>query len=202
MAEIIVPEGYINAHFMFQQAGAQGLSTFALGFEAEAFAGTLDDLAEDITNAFWTGYGAANVLNSYTFLGVKLYLGPGDPFLVGEYTDPEVGTASGSPLPNNCSWVVKKRTAVAGVRYRGRMYWPALQTAENFVDGVGNIDPTARFNSETRILLALAAVQAVTGVGAFVLFHAVPQEGEAPAPTVITSFSLDSKIGTQRRRMR
>lgn len=202
MAELEIPTGFINCHFKFQQSGVAHPSTFAIGFDATAFSGNLDTFATAIASAWIGAYGLANILDSYVFLGVKLYLGPGDPFLVGEDIRSNQGTASGAPLTSNTTLLLKKTTGVAGVRYRGRMYSPALQVAETGVTGYGTIDATTRTNTQARYDLAFAAMQAVTGVGPYVLFHAPSEDSATPPPTVISSLILEPVVATQRRRMR
>jgi hypothetical protein len=102
-------------------------------------------------------------------------------------------------LPQNCAYLVDKRTALAGRRGRGRFYIPGVP--EDSCSNIGIISQ-GKFDSMNLalagFLTGLANHAAIVGM---VLLHSV---GPLPTlvPTPVTSLVLQSKIATQRRRLR
>lgn len=68
-----------------------------------------------------------------------------------------IGTGAGDPLPNELAAVVTLRTALAGKRYRGRVYFSGANEAQN--SGTGTIE--GAFN--TAIVTFMTNVQADMG---------------------------------------
>lgn len=110
-----------------------------------------------------------------------------------------VGTKSINLTPANGALLVRKRTALAGVKYRGRNYWPNIWIDESNVDQAGNMSGTD-FNS----------LQVGFGVGSGWLGSAIAtgilpyilHTDPAINPDEILSYQLENKMATQRRRMR
>lgn len=112
---------------------------------------------------------------------------------------PAIGTGAGSGLPNNCATLVKKSTALGGRRNRGRMYFPTPLEGE--VDGAGTntIGAVTAWNTLLLRLLPGGGTHTAFGVlGDAVVLH---DEG-SQTPTEVTDLGCQTKIATQRRRMR
>lgn len=110
-----------------------------------------------------------------------------------------VGTGGGTPLPNNCAYLVKKSTDLGGRRNRGRMYLPCPSEAD--VDGAGLVlsASVTALNVQTAKLLPGGAIHTAFGVlGDPVVLH----ESGSQTPATISSLTCQTKIATQRRRMR
>lgn len=119
-----------------------------------------------------------------------------------------VGTsAAGSAvLPLNCAYLIRKKTAYAGRRMRGRWYHPC--PSESSVDAVGAVLPA------TVGLLQTPYGSFLADIGTFVpvLLHSVkctngdsghdgPHSATPLPPTPITQLEVDDHIASQRRRM-
>ncbi len=128
-------------------------------------------------------------------------------FVVAELGEPQVvvevnpiqATGSANPLPQNCAALFHKRSNVTGRRNRGRLYLPGLSE--------GAVDPAGRLNSgEVTAYGGLAndwlnAVRLTESIADMVILHS-DGISSAPAPTVVSSITVDPVIATQRRRLR
>lgn len=103
--------------------------------------------------------------------------------------------AANSPCPANCAVLVQKRTNLAGRRNRGRMYVPLFLLGETSVDALGNI--TAGDVTTIQGWFNDLLVQWTTDDVTPLIFHE-----DGGVPTQIQSFTVSSRIATQRRRMR
>lgn len=132
----------------------------------------------------------------WTFVGVTVYKRlSGDP-VVGEYVLPITQTAgSETALPTNCALLLKKNTARPGRMGRGRCFLPTALVDEASVDVNGTISATPYGILAARI--SNFYDEMVERELAPALFHADGSAGD-----LITSFGLDTRIATQRQRMR
>lgn len=104
-----------------------------------------------------------------------------------------VGTASGNPLPAQCSAVVTLRTALAGASFRGRMYTPPISQASIGSNGlIITANVTTLVNAYGNAFVALAADGGQSGVWS----------NTKKTFTELTQVEVDSVIDTQRRRAR
>lgn len=194
---IILPTGGKQATLRWTLSGDPDEMVSTLGIDHEGFM-TPDELAHEVYIAATTAGSlcvAANMFNLYTFVGVTAHFQTLGGLLVGEWVAPVVGTGGGNPLPSNCAILVHKRTQLGGRRGRGRMYLPAFTAGELDVNASGTIDTVDH-----------AAIQAELGVFRTTLVaNDVPPmlyHSDGGAGTEITNLVLDTRIGTQRRRMR
>lgn len=109
----------------------------------------------------------------------------------------DAGTQNANCFPQNNSYLLKKRTALGGRAGRGRMFWPGC--AEGNVDSIGVLDTAFRAAVQAVVDDILTSIPAGP-VDAYVLFH--DEDSFDPSPTGITSLLLDTRIATQRRRLR
>ncbi len=125
---------------------------------------------------------------------------PADP-VIGASTLGAAGGGNGGVnlLPQNCAWLIHKRTAFAGRRGRGRLYLPG--PAEGEVDNLGQVG-IATQNSWNGALSSWRTD--ISGSASFLgmcILHG-PGVSAVPAPYFVSSLSLDPVIATQRRRLR
>lgn len=106
------------------------------------------------------------------------------------------GQSTAAIPPSNCAILVRKRSALGGREHQGRMYLPMVLTAESNVSPTGAIESAHVASLNTRFSLFLADVEA-DDVELQIL-HGDP----VLVPTPISSFSVQSTLATQRRRMR
>ena len=107
-------------------------------------------------------------------------------------------TAAGAThvtLPQNCSFMLKKITASSGRANRGRMYLPPFGIAEADVTSTGTIVAGTYTTVNNRVQEFLSQINAIP-YGP-VLFHTTPSDS-----TPLTGLVLDTRIATQRRRLR
>lgn len=127
--------------------------------------------------------------------GVDVKVGTADPSapLVYTFTGNDPGTGSAGLDPPATSILVNKLTLLGGRSGRGRMFIAQPNGANTFDDGTLS---TAYLTSTQGFLDTLiAAIETVVGGDAYLL-----HSGPSPAPTLIQSFVVDRKLGTQRRR--
>jgi hypothetical protein len=140
---------------------------------------------------------AGHMIDEYSLESCVAAFGTSTGDLVAQFVSHTQGTVSDSPITSNCALLVRKNTALGGRRNRGRFFAPPSLLNEGAVDPSGNISSGPLASLQTLWtnffnLLATADLEPQ-------LFH---QGSSPPAPTPVTSFTVDSLIATQRRRMR
>lgn len=189
----VIPEGYAQVNWFFEGLGAPLGAECTLGLEV---AGLLDpsEVAE-LAHGVWV----ANILgfqsDQISLVRCLAKFGPNDTGPDGEFIFSSVGGDAGDSGSPAVAFLVKKNTVVGGRRGRGRMFLPGA--AESRVEPDGAVSS--------------AVVTGLTdGLAAFyddfteadllpVVLHG---EGSPIGPSTITSFSVDPKVATQRRRLR
>jgi hypothetical protein len=143
----------------------------------------LGSLANLLTND-----GQITSVNTYYYpaAGPALYAGQAD------LDVPFVGSGNGS-LPPQCSAVYTLLTALAGRRYRGRMYWPCLGPVVD-TDGTQDEIPQGTDN-----IVALMSNICDVAPGEISLYPVV-YSAAADVLTAVSSIRADGVIDTQRRR--
>lgn len=130
-----------------------------------------------------------------------------------EWDESDTGGLAGATASPQVAAIVHKTTATGGRRGRGRLFLPGMLEAN--VSETGLLDATYATTLGSALVSWLSAVNATANVGQMALEHEPPYEwqivdgqprrvatGDAPVPTLITALSLDSRVGTQRRRNR
>lgn len=197
---VLIPVGYGQASIHWRCEGATSDSVCTFGFNPA----TLDPVtdAQAIYDALYSGSGdlypcnAAAMSTDWTFLGVSVTEMDDTGPLIGEAFSSVVGTASVSPVPINSAVLIRKNTASGGRKNRGRMYIPPIRPTESNVDAMGNIESADVTAIQTRWDSFFTALNEVAELPMVILHSA------ADTPTVVTSLSVQSRLATQRRRMR
>lgn len=194
----IIPPGQSLGLLRWSVAGDAEEMICTIGFGAEGL--TVQEEADHLYLAATqatslTPLGAMN--QPWTFVGTTVYqrgLG-GDP-VVAFHNQPLTATAgSATALPSNCALLVKKITATAGRRGRGRFFPPPALIDEGGVDTNGTIN-SATYTTINNRVISFYGNLGIQGLNPL-LFHADGSEA-----TPITSLVLDTRIATQRTRMR
>jgi hypothetical protein len=161
---------------------------------------TATQMASDVYDDLTAGgapCAAGSMMDDYRFLGVHCALGTPTGDILGQRLATITGSVSDACPPSNCALLVNKSTALGGRRYRGRMFVPVAQINEGAVDSVGVV------SGSTLTAAATAWNTAYTNLVADdVIPHLFHQGGGAPVPTVVTAFTVQTQLATQRRRMR
>lgn len=195
---LIIPEFYAQAVYRFALAGDSEEMLTTIGIDnfgpAEGTA-----IANDLQDDFNAAFPAATFSVGYTFLGVRLYGGPGPAHTVYESSGPPVaGTNSGPAMPQNVAFLVTKRTAQAGRRFRGRMFLPPFLIGEDSISIIGKLAPAQLAALQDRVDAWLMDPPAYPKV----LLHDDSGVSALPAPTPITQLVLSDTVATTRRRLR
>lgn len=191
-----IPLGYAQINLIFTGSsvpeGAQ--MTFGLDHTGSALSPT--GIAE-VVEAAWISSGIkSRYVSSLGLTGILVKEGPnvtGASALLGVVHN---GTASGTSVAPNTSVLIRKHTAIGGRAGRGRCYFPGIPEAD--VDGGGLIVSTERALWETDFQTFLDDIAAESLIP--VLLHG--DNSPVSTPTPITGVTVDSKVATQRRRLR
>lgn len=207
---INVPVGSYLCRLRFRYSGDPELMYITCGVRTPgAGGGVYADGAKGVAKKFFRSWAdafpAGSMISGWTLQGAEAQSGGGGAD-IGEYPNFVVGTAdAGAPIPVNTAFLVKKKTALGGRRNRGRMFVPAgAYSSANWVSGAGIVAPEQLAKMGTGLDSFQTSLQSDNESGPPldpVLFH---QPGEALEgdPTLIIDFICDSKIATQRRRLR
>lgn len=129
-----------------------------------------------------------------TLTGVLVKFGPDATGPSSQVAATVPGTVNDPASPAGVAVLIRKNTALGGRRGRGRIYFPGIWDGAVSAGGTvasGTVDAIQlainSWNNELRIGLG----------GDLVLLHA-----DLTTPTVISSFSVQSTVATQRRRQR
>lgn len=137
----------------------------------------------------------------WTYVGTRVAIGSVAGPVLGEEIvnlpgeEPNVGQP-----PVNTSLLISKNTSLGGRRGRGRIYAPLTSIGSASVEPTGIIATAAVANLQAWWTQAL---EELTSNGAdMYLFHSAPEVGPAVPPTKVTSLSVQTRVATQRTRMR
>jgi hypothetical protein len=200
---LIIPPGFLHAVYELTCVGDPEPMVVTCGHEIDSVSGSSSaDAPDDLMQSF--GDEVMPIVSSqYVLQAVTTYSGNDGPTIVNTSTLPtQVGGASNTCLPPNTSYLVRKRTDLAGRRGRGRMYVPGVPEAT--VDHVGIVTAStvtvvqAAFTAWFEILTAGAGARLYPPV----VLHRTEGIGDEPPPTPVLSFLVENKVATQRKRMR
>jgi hypothetical protein len=194
---IIVPPGYKNVAYRFKLTGDNEEMIISIGVSIDSLLDgpTTAQTAYDAGAGPGSPFAGSNMLPSWQFTGTTVTEMTGTGALISEHAGTVIGTATGGSLPVNCALLVRKNTAQGGRMHRGRMYVPPFSIAEAGVNTLGDLpEGLAELQADWNLFYTALVSQDLEPV----LFHSVV----GVAPTPITSFTVDGKIATQRRRLR
>lgn len=199
MPELVIPVGFAQCALRWRMAGDPEEMISTIGVELDGTAETPEEVALAVGTLWLAAWAPASFSNQATFVGVTAYVGNDGPNPTpGESLFNTAGGSASAMLPQNCCVLVRKTTGLGGRRNRGRMYLPALHLAEGSVDNIGAIAGATVASMQSQMNNFRSGLLGSGAVGQPVLFHSA-----APiTPTVITSFSVQSLIATQRERLR
>ena len=195
---LVIPEGFGNATFEFTCSEALGTFSTSIGFIPDGlFVGTEQDMCDAIADAFTaTGrpFHADAILVHWSCARLNCVVTTGGEPVLATTELGIGGTSAHDGLVVNASMLVKKLTSLGGRKGRGRMYLPPAFFGEEQTDMGGLIDPTTRSNIQGFYDSARASLGSAEIIPK--LLHS-----DSTTPTTINSFSVESRIATQRRRL-
>jgi hypothetical protein len=106
------------------------------------------------------------------------------------------GSLSPTVCPQNVAFLLKKRAGVGGRHGRGRNFWPCVPEAD--VDTIGTVIGSAMTRLTTMCSAIMAALStAVPTITGMTILPAAAGSGH-----LVTSYTPDGLVATQRRRLR
>lgn len=206
---LVIPPGFAQIALVFRLAGDAEPMVTTFGVDLDPTDTNASEALRRISIVWQTVPALSTVMsNQYRLINLRAAIGQdGGPPVQAELAADIPGGATSAPLPQNCAILVRKRSALAGREGRGRMYIPGHP--ETQVDAAGVLDSTANADLSLRWPQFLTRLAAPPGAEngntlpcPMVLLHTSPQLGLTPPPTPVTSLTHDSRIATQRRRLR
>ena len=192
---MIIPDGFAQLNFIHTGAGIPTGAQWTLGVGLDDFAGSPSDLAQESEIWILDSNLYALVSASVVMTSVLCKYGPNETGPSALEPANEPGTAAAQMVPNT-SYLIHKNTSLGGHAGRGRCYVPGVPEEDINLDGVLESGRAAGITSCFGSILA-----SMTGTGVVpVVLHA--EDSPLSVPTAITSFSCDTKVATQRRRLR
>jgi hypothetical protein len=190
---LIIPPGYAQLTVKFH-AGSTGRACVSVFGVAVATPPTITDL-----NAFSTSLSAyyrGQIKSPGTYDGIRALIGQdgGDPVELNSVAGAGAGTTNVEMVPPQVMVLLRKTTALAGRRNRGRTFWPDLQ--ETHVTSAGALSSTMLTSLTTTASDILSLFSAGTVFDGMVLLHAT---GDTD-PTPVTAYTPDPMVATLRPR--
>ena len=199
---LVIPPRYAEATWILRNTGDPVAWNVTCGLYMQSGGPFDHDIAQFVYNAFRDTW-LAKMPPEVSLTGVVLAVGQdGGPPLRLEHNSTATGGENESKLPQNCALLMRKTTARAGRRGKGRMFLPNVLN-EGQVDTVGVIVPNYYAALNVVATQFFAALTAPNGEQELkvVLLHNSEGAGST-LPDVVTAFSVDQEIATQRRRLR
>jgi hypothetical protein len=191
----VIPNGFAQANFRYSGGGFPEGAEWTLGLDVSGAiggpVGVATDLLTNYTATIRTVLPAATVLTS-----VLVKFGPNDLGPSGEVAGSYPGTGGGVQTSSAVAILVRKVTSIGGRPGRGRFFLPGVQESE--VDAAGIL--TTGFVDGLQDEMDNFYAELVSSAMPPVLLHS--ETSPLSTPTVITSFQVDARVATQRRRQR
>lgn len=193
-----IPMGYGHFSLIFSLSGDPEPIMMTFGGkvnpdEFSDYSGICDQLMQTYADNI-----KAHICNVYTLTRVDGAFGPAPSSIVASSTLAPIAMGKAqNPIPQNTAVLVRKNTLSGGRRNKGRFYQPGIDRQAVSGTGVfaaGDAAALATDFNDWRVAMALLAP---LWEGFYVLHN-----DEALPPTRIENFGVDTKIATQRRRLR
>lgn len=191
----LIPAGYIQANLRFSGDSSPNGAEVTLGFDASGYVGDVADMATEIGNE-WIASIRTVMPSTVVLASVLVKAGPNATGPAAEVAVSSAGSGGGASASPNVAILVRKNTAAGGRTGRGRFYHPGPQESE--VNPNGTLSGAFVSGMQTEVNDFFGAL-ATAGLDS-VLLHS--ETSPVTTPTPITSFTVDSRVATQRRRLR
>lgn len=189
-----LPTGYAEITINFGALGGGSDRSIVLGANAAAFGGSAADMAALVVDAY-NDHLVDYVAAGWEAEEIRVKYGPrdsGEEAVVSSGIG--TGTWSGSMMPPQVALLINKQTPLGGRKHKGRIYWPFC--TEAYADDTGDIGSTQAANVTDKFEDFRTQLNGVNVD--LVLLHAHPDD----EPNLITALTCQTKIATQRRRLR
>ncbi len=215
---VVIPDGFAQANIRLRHTSQQRSAEMTFGLAPDPTQTNPVNIANNILAVFVSRISPI-LDNEVRIEGVTVRLGQpsGDPAVGSSTTEASNGAGNASTPPPNVAVLVRKLTGLGGRRNRGRMYFPwGVNEASVSEAGIISAGDLAVINTAWEGFRADVAAHA--DLGPVVILHdssrytvTHPTSSQKlvtrttvvpPAPTTVTAFSVDSRVATQRRRLR
>lgn len=192
---MLIPVGAAQVNWRLGGAGLPLGAEVTLAVTVNDFVGTPADAAT-AAGAAWADNIMENLCNQVTFVNTHIKYGP---TATGPAADQPYAVNGGivdDPSPPNISVLVRKNTALGGRSGRGRMYIPGIGEGSTLTGGVLRAGDVGALQADLDAMHA----QLIAANLRPLLLHSP----DAPIADVteVTSFTVDTRVATQRRRLR
>lgn len=204
---VLYPEGWASALVEFTQSGDSEPMAITWGIgpggitPSPVVAAALAQDTVDVLKATGAPLEANQLYTNWTFVGVTVTI-QGPLGGVSGFAPAGVTGTSASPqhMPVNVAVLVHKLTSAGGRRGRGRMYLPPFALGDASVDNNGVVSSALVTAWNTRWAQALSDL-ALAGATMY-LGHSPDSMGAAIEPTLVSALQVDTRVATQRTRLR
>lgn len=191
----VIPAGFAQVNWRFAGANLPLGAECTMGLNVSGYSGTPTDAASDCFT-IWADTLLKQQSTSVQLVEATVKFGPSATGPTGVWPGAVNGSIGGTVSPPNTTFLMRKTTAFGGRAGRGRLYLPGV--AENDVGNEGAVLPArlTALNVAGEDLLGQLEVGNLQAV----LLHGVGSPITAPTP--LTGLVGDSRVATQRRRLR
>lgn len=200
---LVIPPGYAQCSVEITNSGDPQPWYVTHGIDVSDVGGDFIAAGKNVLQAFdvaWSTW----LRPSSRITGVYLTIGSDGGNYTLYVTPPTamVGSSTAEKLPQNCAYLVQKVTTRPGRAGKGRCFLPGI-APEQSVDDVGVLTSGAILSAQDACDLWLVTLANATGAvkTPMVLLHNAGIPGGS-TPTPVTALRIDSRIATQRRRLR
>jgi hypothetical protein len=190
---MFIPDGWAQVNLVFGGSDFPEGAQVVFGVDVATYVGTAQDAADDIA-AIVNSRLASQWGGLTLFEEVRVKFGPVASGAYAVSAGGGGGSGAGTNVTANTAVLIRKATQFGGRQNSGRMFWPWV--SEGNVTGAGFVaggTVTALQNAMNLFLSDLAAAD---------LSLALLHSGVSPEPQLVTSLAVQSKVATQRRRLR
>lgn len=179
-------------------------ATITFGVENDTGIDTIAAVTVGVADAVAAGFSAtsgimAGVSDQYTLRDQNVLYRDGLGLLFSQdFTHTIVGASTAEPESPQTAALIRKSTALAGVRFRGRMYMPGYTESGLQSDGTFTSAVVAANQTRWSDFLADLTTENVP----MVLLHSDSTKSATPAPTTVLGLTFEVTAATQRRRIR
>lgn len=192
---MIIPAGAAQVNLKFTGSATPNGAQMTFGVAATEIS-NVNTIAVKIHEALDESSFMGNVSSTTAITSILVKMGPnetGPMYELGVSVPGEVGSTA---VPPNVSVLIRKTTNQGGRKGQGRFFLPALP--ENSVNEAGIITPA--FVSDINTCMAAFLANLVGESMPMVLLHST--DGPNTLPLAVQSLVCQSKVATQRRRLR
>ena len=192
---MLIPEGFAQINILMGGVALPTGAQVTFGVDHTGDAGNPDAVATEIATR-WELDVMPILSQDVELQEVRVKFGPNDVGPIGQFAGTAVGGLNSAAIEPNSTILVRKLTAFGGRTGRGRMYVPGLGDLQ--VDSAGNILSSPLSIAQAAFTDLLTSLDA----GGLPMFLLHDEDSPVSTPLEVTSLSVDTKIATQRRRLR